>query len=503
MSLQDVRVKLEAGLNDIYTALEEKSATIPEQKNLTNVAPAIRSITGGGSNKPNIIMLKYIESTGTQYINTGCYVDSGFEWEMDFQFTDLSTSQWSGTGETLSASTAINSYEYFRVGANIGNNSNGWQSTFTSIPSDTERHTLHFKSGSQIIDGVQVADYIFNSTTKGTLPFLIGAFHSKWENTVKIASHCKMKIYSSKIKNNGTLVRDYVPAMLNGKACLYDKVTKYYFPNQGTGDFVAGEEIQGEETVNQVVNYTMLYDGSLGSAGENGANVCSEVTGGYAVNPKDVDDYEKSDVIFSDNYIELNAVRNNINKMSSFGTKNLLNLSNYKKVANIISGYSSSSTSVFNSFYFSSERGYVSSANRISPLFSNYINTNKTLYSLDIDIEENYYFSGFHSMVSKGNSYLRLHNAFLVKQDNFQPILDLAGITTAYTDEASICADSTVMTTILNNEEAVNYMLLNCTGTFMLAFIQSSTALTALASSPYVKNVHLNAHWLKFLNFLR
>lgn len=49
MSLQDVRVKLGTNLDDIYTALQEKSATIPEQKNLVNVAPAVRSITGGSS----------------------------------------------------------------------------------------------------------------------------------------------------------------------------------------------------------------------------------------------------------------------------------------------------------------------------------------------------------------------------------------------------------------------------------------------------------------------
>jgi len=44
MSLQEVRIKLETALDDIYEALEEKSVTIPKQKNLVNVAPAIRSI---------------------------------------------------------------------------------------------------------------------------------------------------------------------------------------------------------------------------------------------------------------------------------------------------------------------------------------------------------------------------------------------------------------------------------------------------------------------------
>ena len=64
MSLQDVRVKLETGLNDIYTALEEKSAAIPEQKNLLNVAPAIRSITGGGGDNSG----EYVWSKYSDYV---------------------------------------------------------------------------------------------------------------------------------------------------------------------------------------------------------------------------------------------------------------------------------------------------------------------------------------------------------------------------------------------------------------------------------------------------
>lgn len=184
--------------------------------------------------------LEYIESTGTQYIDTGVYVNSNFEWEMDFQFTDVSTSMWSGTGETTSASMGICagiSYNYFLIGVNNGT----WSSKETSFLKDTSRHTLDFKSGSQSIDGTQVANFVFNST-QGKNTFPLATFCTLWgTGPTSYSNYCKMKIYSCKIYDNNVLIRDYIPALdYNNVVCLYDKVTKTCFYNQGTGEFLGG-----------------------------------------------------------------------------------------------------------------------------------------------------------------------------------------------------------------------------------------------------------------------
>ena len=90
----------------------------------------------------------------------------------------------------------------------------------------------------------------------------------------------------------------------------------------------------------------------------------------------------------------------------------------------------------------------------------------------------------------------------MLKQDLYQSILNLAGIPTTYADENALCADGTAMAIILNNKKAVEYMIYNCTGTFMLAFINSSTALTALNNSVYKTLIQANEHWSKFLTFV-
>lgn len=49
----------------------------------------------------------------------------------------------------------------------------------------------------------------------------------------------RAKLYSCQIYDNGTLIRDYLPTLdKSGVACLYDKINKQYVYNSGTGNFI-------------------------------------------------------------------------------------------------------------------------------------------------------------------------------------------------------------------------------------------------------------------------
>lgn len=98
----------------------------------------------------------------------------------------------------------------------------------------------------------------------------------------------------------------------------------------------------------------------------------------------------------------------------------------------------------------------------------------------------------------------KCYGIFLVKQDNWQGLCAKAGIdASAYTDEAALCADVSAMGAILGNSSAVSYMVANCTGSFMAAFIASSTALSAYSASAYKSVIDNNEHWAKFLSMLQ
>ena len=54
----------------------------------------------------------------------------------------------------------------------------------------------------------------------------------------------QQKVYSCKIYDNGTLIRDYVPCKNSaGVVGLYDLVNDKFYTNSGTGDFIAGPEL--------------------------------------------------------------------------------------------------------------------------------------------------------------------------------------------------------------------------------------------------------------------
>jgi hypothetical protein len=58
-----------------------------------------------------------------------------------------------------------------------------------------------------------------------------------------------IKVISFQIKNeSGILIRDFIPAKRNSDNVLgmYDTVSGQFFTNAGTGEFVAGPEVDGE-----------------------------------------------------------------------------------------------------------------------------------------------------------------------------------------------------------------------------------------------------------------
>ena len=52
------------------------------------------------------------------------------------------------------------------------------------------------------------------------------------------------KLYSCQIYDNGTLIRNYIPLRSeDGSIGLYDQVNEVFYPNSGTGTFMAGPSV--------------------------------------------------------------------------------------------------------------------------------------------------------------------------------------------------------------------------------------------------------------------
>ena len=257
-------------------------------------------------------------------------------------------------------------------------------------------------------------------------------------------------------------------------------------------------------TYEQLVNYTMLYDGSLGDATE---NQCVDITGGYS---KQINsDYIEDTVIFNDNNIYCKAKRlanTPKNYLARISTNSLINLNGYKKIGVLakitleLYDYSRSSLELA-----TAKIGNVAlfKFGDYTVVQENSANGIKHIYSGDISELEtkNVYFCAqafsMNSTVTNNLSEVEMYYAFLVKNDDWKTLASKADITASSIDDILINSE-----TLLSNKDAVEFMIYQCTGDFMASAIQSNTFLTALNNSEFKTIILANKHWNKFLNMV-
>lgn len=180
--------------------------------------------------------VEYIESTGTQYIDTGFTVNSSnyvnLKIEYETIYTSLSGTYYKVHG--ISGSGLI-----FYVGCSNSGvvvYGNGKSDQTTSL-----KGTLGKKT--KVVFDMKNKTYTFDGNTvniTATAPSSSGNFHIFGYNKLNGGTDChEEKICSFKIYNNGVLARDYVPCKnSSGTVGLYDMVNKTF--NAGVGTFVAG-----------------------------------------------------------------------------------------------------------------------------------------------------------------------------------------------------------------------------------------------------------------------
>lgn len=240
---------------------------------------------------------------------------------------------------------------------------------------------------------------------------------------------------------------------------------------------------------------------------------CTELTGGW------------DSTIFGTGLVEKNSSYMEIRSLRATAyTVNKINLSGYVKMASfnaLTQGRTDVTTDTSCQWFIAEETlnignglidkdwnfNWKKSHNKFRQGTSGYCNfiNDLTMFSgQPIELNEDYYIGVMaDGMANSTATFIDLYNLAILKQDNWQELCAIAGLTSSdYTDEATLCANSTAISTILNNKEAVKYMIYNCTGTFMTEFINSSVALEELNNSTFKTTIQANEHWNKFLNMV-
>lgn len=192
---------------------------------------------GGGEFEwklPN--QLDHIESTGTQYIDTGIVgtentsIETGFEFTTkDVQYLFGSCVSYSRNTYSFSLNPSVgNLYRVF-IGASTSTVGNVGEvfSTKTLV------NNAYFS-----INQVRLDDevYDFTSVTPFKTPTPLYLFSRSNNGTADFFAKAKVKFF--RIYDNGILVQYLIPVFDEDLTpCMYDLVSKKYFYNQGTGSF--------------------------------------------------------------------------------------------------------------------------------------------------------------------------------------------------------------------------------------------------------------------------
>ena len=185
--------------------------------------------------------VEYIESTGTQYIDTGVKGNSEIKIDTIFEITNTKAIQFFfGSRQSTYAQT------FSFICANYTDNPWTFRSDFNNKLGQiqTERisnmtgypffHVIKDKNVTTIENNEYQNDISYSNFTSN---YNIYIFTVNTNNNTSNFSY--MKLYSCKIYDAGVLVRDFIPVRdLSNRPCLYDKVEDKFYYNKGSGEFL-------------------------------------------------------------------------------------------------------------------------------------------------------------------------------------------------------------------------------------------------------------------------
>lgn len=197
------------------------------------------------------VQLEYIESTGMQYIDTGYIPNDNTRMEIVYKTTAIDISRCGAT--PIGGRVAYNNKQFnifspvntltmnyicfanscFTVGfESINKEMTGIidiPNNYVAFKTKNQEYTRESNSYIPRVEYEQPL-YLFNNNNNGHAGTCDGT---------------RIQIMSVQLSENGDLIHDFIPVLdSNGVACMYDKETKQFYYNLGTGDFVPGPVVQ-------------------------------------------------------------------------------------------------------------------------------------------------------------------------------------------------------------------------------------------------------------------
>lgn len=183
--------------------------------------------------------LEYIESTGTQYIDTKVNPTNLTRFILDAQMTQAITNS------TYACYFGCRKdgyyFELYKASPSNTNLTFLWGTIYSQYYSNidySKRRIVEINKNKSIVDGITLQ--YSNQTFSMSLPIYIGADN----NNSTASSITQMKIFAASAYENDQQIRNFIPCKnSDGIIGLYDTINKVFYSNAGSGSFVAGPEL--------------------------------------------------------------------------------------------------------------------------------------------------------------------------------------------------------------------------------------------------------------------
>lgn len=179
--------------------------------------------------------LEYIQSSGTQKIDTGLLVEKSDSFEMEFEWTPTAPS----------SACYVGADGYLQVG--IGTSGYGlFLTSNTRAYGTRDKVRVVFANVTETlyVNNTQVFSHNWSNENLPNVKlglFSCGAARNTWRSGAVTA-----KLYGCTIKKSGVLVRNFIPCKnSSGVIGLWDDVNSTFYGNAGSGTFTAGPESKG------------------------------------------------------------------------------------------------------------------------------------------------------------------------------------------------------------------------------------------------------------------
>ena len=203
--------------------------------------------------------LEYIESSGTQYIDTGVQPGNTTKVEMRAQNAATTNTAFFGSATRWKS----NGFECFTLISVWANASYSYSSNLNS----NNFIDISFGSDGVYKDGAKVATFPSATFASPNSLLLCARIRSHDD----IGDYMTGKVASCKIYDNGTLMRDYIPCKnASGVVGMWDNVNSQFYGNAGTGAFTAGPEAKPDLTAHKTLVNGTVYTVQGGKCMVNG-----------------------------------------------------------------------------------------------------------------------------------------------------------------------------------------------------------------------------------------